>query len=404
MNESKSKNEEQQNERRFDPELLKKGLRCDRWQYKFLKECSEKGEEGITEWNEWRKNAQWDHLRKYRDEDIYLEGADFSECYLKGALLSTRTTVGVRGKVYLKKAVFVDAHLEDSHLSFAHLEGANLNDAHLENAKLYNGYLQGAHLNRAHLENTNLRFVHLEDANLWFAHLEGADLTGKSHLQGANFLAAMVNHATLIWKSEVNRYCKNERYTDFSAVNLDNARVHPRTKHLLEYNIRRMNWDEWYPKHPLLRWPVRKFWQISDYGISTKQIIRIFFKWAFVFAAIYYIWGFIDYYFVSIKDYPGIVSDLFVLEDNQEVVSRWLVPFRAVYFSIVTMTTLGLGDMYANAHNFLRGLFGHALLAIQVILGYVLLGALITRFAVLFTAGGPAGKFADEKGEKDETE
>jgi len=40
----------------------------------------------------------------------------------------------------------------------------------------------------------------------------------------------------------------------------------------------------------------------------------------------------------------------------------------------------------------------------QVILGYVLLGALVTRFAVLFTAGGPTGKFADEKGEKDETE
>jgi hypothetical protein len=39
------------------------------------------------------------------------------------------------------------------------------------------------------------------------------------------------------------------------------------------------------------------------------------------------------------------------------------------------------------------------LLAFQVILGYVLLGALVTRFAVLFTAGGPAGKFADEKEE-----
>jgi len=56
--------------------------------------------------------------------------------------------------------------------------------------------------------------------------------------------------------------------------------------------------------------------------------------------------------------------------------------------------------MYASAHSFFRGLFGHALLALQVILGYVLLGALVTRFAVLFTAGGPAGKFADEKKEK----
>jgi hypothetical protein len=65
------------------------------------------------------------------------------------------------------------------------------------------------------------------------------------------------------------------------------------------------------------------------------------------------------------------------------------------------MTTLGFGDMYTNAHSLFRGIFGHILLALQVILGYVLLGALVTRFAVLFTAGGPAGKFADEK-EKEE--
>ena len=45
---------------------------------------------------------------------------------------------------------------------------------------------------------------------------------------------------------------------------------------------------------------------------------------------------------------------------------------------------------------------GHILLTIQVILGYVLLAALVTRFAVLCTAGGPAGTFAEEKGQKTE--
>ncbi len=400
MTEPNSQNEGPKEERRYDPELLKKGLHCDLDQYDMLKRCSDKND--MTEWNEWRKNTQWDYLHKCRDEDIYLEGADLSKCYLKGALLSTHTTAGVHGKVYLKKAVFVDAHLEGSHLSEAHLEGANLNDAHLENAKLYNAYLQGAHLNRAHLENTNLRFVHLEDANLWFAHLEGANLTGKSHLQGANFLAAMVSHATLIWKSEINRYCKDGRYTDFSAVNLDNAGVHPRTKQLLEYNIRRKNWEEWYPKqHWSLAWLVRNFWEISDYGISTKRIIKTFFQLAVIFAAVYLSWGLVDYHLVGLEDNPGIVSNLFVLEGKQETVSPGLVPVRAVYFSIVTMTTLGFGDMYANAHGFVRGLFGHTLLALQVILGYVLMGALVTRFAVLFTAGGPAGKFADEEKEDD---
>jgi hypothetical protein len=105
----------------------------------------------------------------------------------------------------------------------------------------------------------------------------------------------------------------------------------------------------------------------------------------------------IDYHLVGVKDYPGIVSNLFVLEDSQQAVSGWLVPLRSVYFSIVTMTTLGFGDMYASAHSLFRGIAGHILLALQVTLGYVLLGALVTRFAVLFTAGGPAGSFADEQ-------
>ena len=52
-----------------------------------------------------------------------------------------------------------------------------------------------------------------------------------------------------------------------------------------------------------------------------------------------------------------------------------------------------IDDMYANA----QSIWGHIFLTIQVILGYVLLGVLVTRFAVLFTAGGPAGKFTNEK-------
>ncbi|GAH07271.1 unnamed protein product, partial [marine sediment metagenome] len=44
-----------------------------------------------------------------------------------------------------------------------------------------------------------------------------------------------------------------------------------------------------------------------------------------------------------------------------------------------------------------QSFFGHLLLMVQMLLGYVLLGALVARFAVLFRAGGPAGKFAEEK-------
>ena len=74
--------------------------------------------------------------------------------------------------------------------------------------------------------------------------------------------------------------------------------------------------------------------------------------------------------------------------------------WHALYFSVVTMTTLGFGDIAANPDSWAD----QTLLMVQVILGYVLLGALVTRFAVLFTAGGPAGKFADEEEKEEDKE
>jgi len=355
-----SKNEKPKEERRLDPELLKKGLHCDLDQYEMLKRCSDKKD--MTEWNEWRTK------KENRHKDIELEGASLGECYLKEVYLHQR------GGYFLND----DGTNDNSKkvCSNVHLKGAHFNHSNIKYARLMNADLQG------------VRFR--------FAHLEGADIS-EANLIGAKCQRAKVNGSTSFWECKVNRYCKNNEFTDFSGVALDDTSIDPGTKQLLEYNIRRKNWEEWYKKHCFWRWPIRLFWLISDYGLSAPRVMGVFFLLAVVFAAVYYAWGFIDYYFVGIRDYPGIVSDLFVLEDKQETVSCWLVPFRAVYFSIVTMTTLGFGDMYANAHNFLRGLLGHVLLAFQVILGYVLLGALITRFAVLFTAGGPAGEFAKEK-------
>ncbi|MBN1806545.1 MAG: pentapeptide repeat-containing protein [Sedimentisphaerales bacterium] len=412
MDELEPKNEKTEEEHRFDPELLKKGLHCDLDQYERLKRCSDKKD--MTEWNQWRN--------KHPTVQIILKGARFERAHLEGVVLdganlqfavlwevnlkcANLVKANLQGanpvKAHLEGAILVGAHLEGTQLHETHMEGTQLLGAHLEGTILNEAYLQGAYLREAPLQGAYLVGTHLEGANLKEAILEGADLQGAylegacidgAHLEGANLHLAHVDSSTSIWA------CKISRKTNFEGVALDRVRIDPGTKQLLEYNIRRKNWEEWYPKqHWLLQWLVCKFWQISDYGLSTKRIIRTFFVWALVFAIVYYIWGCIDYYFMGVKDNPGIVSDLFVLKDNQEVVSPCLVPFRAIYFSIVTMTTLGFGDMYANAHSFLRGLFGHVLLALQVILGYVLLGALVTRFAVMFMAGGPAGEFADEK-------
>ncbi len=230
---------------------------------------------------------------------------------------------------------------------------------------------------QAHLEGAHFHRVNLKGAKLMDAYVEST-IFYKADLKGTNFATAIVNEETSFWESQVSAR------TDFRGVGLDRVRIEEETKELLKYNIRRMKWEDWYKEHPKMKWFVQPFWWMSDYGLSTGRIIVTFFAFAFIFANVYYHWGRIAP--------PGIVENLFV-DRNGVDVQWWLVPLRTLYFSIVTQTTLGFGDMYARA----QSIWGHILLSLQVILGYVLLGALVTRFAVLFTAGGPAGEFSEKE-------
>ncbi len=278
------------------------------------------------------------------------------------------------------------------------LQKADLSGACLENADLWEADLQGAGLRQANLQNTVLCQAELQDAVLWRANLQGADLR-ETNLQGtdfsfakipdADFSRAVVDGKTLIWKCSVNRNTK------FGGVGLGSARIDAGTRQLLEYNIRKTNWEEWYKEHRILKRPVQWFWQLSNYGLSTWRVIILFFLLAALFAALYanlaYLWP------------PGVINDLYPEPEITQQLS-WLdyvdygleVFIRPIYFSVVTMTTLGFGDMYARKGSWL----GHVLLIVQVILGYVLLGAMITRFAILFAAGGPAGTFSETKPQK----
>jgi hypothetical protein len=344
MTEPNSQPEKPKDERRYDPELLKKGLRCDLDQYDFLKQCSEKGEEGIKEWNKWRATNK---------KDIYLEGANFAHQYLDGSFLDQNPVQKRHGKVHLRNAVFIDAKLRN----------VRFFRAYLENADFHHASLKGAYLQRA--------------------RLEGADFS-YSDLRGAQLPFSTVDGSTILFQCEISRH------TWFYCVGLDSARIDPGTKQLLEYNIRRKNWEEWYKDHRILRWPAWWFWSLSDYGLRTWWIVAWFFGLAVVFAAIYYICGLIAP--------PGIVDYLFV-DPSGVKVGAGLALIRAIHFSVVIMT-VGFTNMHANAHSF----WAHVLVGLQMILGFVLLGALVTRFAVLFTAGGPAGKFADDKEKESKNE
>jgi len=320
-------------------------------QYQILKSCSDKKD--ITDWNEWRE--------EHPNKTILLEGAILPGAHLEEA--------------HLEGAKLHGANLEHAKLHGAHLEHAKLRGAHLENAELRGAHLENAFLYVAHLENARLLLAHLENACLVGAHLEGANLNEVA-IQDADFSKAIVDGKTLIWD------CKINMETKFEGVGLGSIRIQPRQRQLLEYNIRRKNWEQWYTKgcwwqRILKRLFIWTFWLISDYGLSTWRIILTFFGLAVVFAVVYWLW-------------PSCVMVNNVVGDIR---GFW----HALYFSVVTMTTLGFGDIAANPDSW----GGQTLLMLQVILGYVLLGALLTRFAVLFTAGGPAGTFTEKTIKKD---
>jgi len=327
-------------------------------QYKMLLRCSEKRD--MTEWNEWRKsNPQAPvHLKKVDLFEAHLEDAELFEANLEGAMLI---------KANLEGAILFEAHLEDAELNEAHLEGANLIKARLEGANLF----------KAHLENAELFEANLKGAIFIGACLEGANI-GRANMENTNFSIAILDGKTIIWD------CTISEETDFTATGLDSARIKPILKERLKGNIRKIQWMDYWRAKRFMRLPVWLFWQISDYGRSTTQIAKWFIASALYFALLYYVLCLGDYYYFSDTSDPGIISGLFMFEHGP--IDYLTLMIRSVYFSIVTMTTLGFGDMKAYPYSN----WGHICLIFQVLLGYVLLGALVTRFAVLFTSSGPS--------------
>jgi uncharacterized protein YjbI with pentapeptide repeats len=389
------------------------GRKFSQSQYDMLKRCSEA--EDVAEWNDWRKANPDDRvlLEEAVLEKFHLSGVNLQDAFLRGANLQGANLE----RANLQKAKLWNANLQKAIFSNAKLQGANLQGANLQEAKLVGADLQKARFHEANLQGVwlwtaNLREANLSAANLQQANLLGADLQGarfeeanlkaakltKAKLQKADFRKAIVDGETLIWGCEI------DRETNFGGVGLGAIRLQPGVKQLLQYNNRRRNWTQWYGEHRFLQWPVKWFWALSDYGVSTGRVLKSFTFFALAFALIYYVWGCVDVYGLKIEDRPGLISNLFAIESTYEAVAPNQVPVRSVYFSVITMTTLGFGDMYANPATVyddlymqIRGVCGHVLLMMQVLLGYIMLGALVTRFAVLFEAGGPAGKFATEE-------
>jgi hypothetical protein len=317
----------------------------DWWQLAFLtKNINEdasipniKLEERFKDWNNWRKSE----LHEYQTglwERIHLEG------------------IVLRGNVCL----------DGIHLDYSHLEKA-----------IFDGIPSGK------------EYVTCCNAHFWRSHIEGAEF------KYVCFNGATLDSVYLDEKTQI-RYAKIDTKTYIANTNLNVAKIDDATKSKFKYSSRRLHWEKWYVDHHQYLPNIvaaRLFWACSDYGYRTTRILAVFTMLAALFGGVYFAFGVVEdgLNHTSYNSDTGIVQNLFcqagcaTCNDGGTQLDWPTVILRAVYFSVVTMTTLGFGDIYAVADK----PWGHILLTAQVLLGYVLLGVLITRLSVLFNTEGP---------------
>jgi hypothetical protein len=174
--------------------------------------------------------------------------------------------------------------------------------------------------------------------------------------------------------------------TDFSGFNtniIDSA-SNPYLKRYIDDELWIKSWRE-RNKKVLWRRPLFFIWEITSHcGRSFALCMFWVLLIAFFFGAVYADYSYPSWmpdswenFFVRIDPKVGIVSSNLELLSGESG-TRLSGNFTPYYFSIVTLTTLGFGDVQP------FGRTGEIWLAIEVILGYVMLGGLISIFANIF--------------------
>ncbi|MFZ5866429.1 MAG: pentapeptide repeat-containing protein [Thermodesulfobacteriota bacterium] len=326
--------------------------------------------EGVEAWNEWRATSH---------ETPDLEGVDFTLDVFRESPLAKKKIDGNwvvdLWNANLEQAILADANLEGAILYTAKLCGADLRNANLRRATLVNSDLREtilaeADLQGAHLLRANLRGADLEDADLqgallwnanfvgarlWDANLRGADLHDAT-FRGANLTNADLQGAEL---SRANLECANVTGVKFSRDSRQQAFRGIRVATCYgDQDFKRFAQDQDYIEQlrarprwgPILFW----IWYIfADCG-------RSFSRWAGWSVGMAVTFSFIYYWLGPKHIHAGDLG------------FSWT---SMLYYSVVTFTTLGYGDIRPITE-------GAAMVVmVEVILGYIMLGGLISILA-----------------------
>ena len=249
--------------------------------------------------------------------------ADLREANLRGAYCYMSDFSGAS----LGGALLAEANLERANLAGNALAGIDFRGADLTNASL-----QGSDLAQA-----DLRGARLIHANLQGATLSNADVSG-AFMQSANFADAKVDGI---------RY---DRKALFRGIRVSSCYGSSRFRRYAEDQDYIEEFKEAHPHY------YRLWLWLTDCGRSMSRVVLWCAGLALFFGFIYYAMG----------EHAFEVS-------NKETLGWGL--FHMIYYSVVTFTTLGFGDITP------RTPLAAGLVMVEVVTGYLMLGILISILA-----------------------
>ena len=286
-----------------------------------------------------------------------LAGADLRGADLSRANLTRANLVGAN----LEGAVLFGATLDHAELLKADLRGADLTQvsareagfggANLEGANLFNAVLTGATLTQSNLTGADVRTADLSGARLRECCLRRVDCSqsvlrdtdlGDSDVGGATFKGANLRQSRLGGM----RGATDANWIGADILDVDFCGAYLVRRHILDQNYL----HEFRCQSRTTEAVYWVWWVTSDCG---RSFVR-WGSWTGVLAVV-----FADLYqFVEL--------DLGGRPDN------WMT---TLYFSVVTLTTLGYGDIVPTSAG------ARIVALIEVIIGYMMLGGLLGIFA-----------------------
>ncbi len=251
-------------------------------------------------------------------DDAEMLGADLSEADLTEC--SAHRT-GFSGAT-LRGATFFHARAAAASFTRADLQGADLRAANAPGARFREARLQGADLSHAVLSEADLDETQVEGANFGDADLSAASFRAMHGGTEANWVGAIIRNVDFCGAYMVRRHILDENYL-----------------HEFRSSSRTHRWIYWV------------WWATSDCGRSFGR------------------WGFLTMVIGMAYALLFLAIDLKMPDGGEHGL------IDTTYFSFVTLTTLGYGDIVATT-----GL-GRMVALSEVLIGYMMIGGLLSIFA-----------------------